>query len=311
MIMIIGAYAALVWLVFFRLKLLPWNTPTKVVVSVLGLGIALTFLGLLNALTPSGRFTVVAPVVTASPVVSGVVAEVTLEGRTRVEEGDLLFALDERPFRLALEQAEAGERIARQSFERIDTAIQRNPGTFSLQQLDQARAELSAASAAMELAAYNLAQSRVLAPAAGEIGSVELRVGDTARAFATGVPLILRDQTVIAGVFDQNGRGSIVPGAEVGLAPRARPGEVVWSTITSVVPATGNTQVELRGGLLGGDNLAGAPELIVEIALPEDALLDEGLLGSVGTATVIGETAGPIGTIGRILLWVGAYVNYL
>jgi len=115
MLFVLGGYAVLVWLIFFQFKLLPWNTLTKIVVSLVGLFILLFFISLLNTRVPSGRFTVIVPVSGSAPVVSGTVKEVAIASGQRVEDGELLYALDERPFQFALDQAEANLRLAEQT----------------------------------------------------------------------------------------------------------------------------------------------------------------------------------------------------
>ena len=91
MLIVIAIYCAIVWLLFFKLELLPWNNASKVLVSLVGLVILLTFMGLLNARTPSGRVTVMSPVVEIAPVVAGTVAEICASNAQPVEFGQVLF----------------------------------------------------------------------------------------------------------------------------------------------------------------------------------------------------------------------------
>ena len=55
MLIIAIVYIGAAWLVFFKLKLLPWNWPWRIVTALLGLALLAVFVGLLNTLTPSGR----------------------------------------------------------------------------------------------------------------------------------------------------------------------------------------------------------------------------------------------------------------
>jgi hypothetical protein len=71
-------YAALVWLVFVRLRLLPWNWASGSVALVGGVVILAVFLGLLNNLTLSGPIVVVGRVVEVSPNVGGQVTATLL-----------------------------------------------------------------------------------------------------------------------------------------------------------------------------------------------------------------------------------------
>ena len=53
MLIIVGLYALLIWLVFFRFKWLPFNWTFGTLAALVGFCIILVFVGLLNALTPS------------------------------------------------------------------------------------------------------------------------------------------------------------------------------------------------------------------------------------------------------------------
>ena len=53
--MVIPLYVGLIWLVFFKLKCLPFNSLFCSLAAVVGVGIAVTFVGLLSYLTPPGK----------------------------------------------------------------------------------------------------------------------------------------------------------------------------------------------------------------------------------------------------------------
>jgi multidrug resistance efflux pump len=86
---------------------LPWNWISKTASAVVGIAILLTFMGLLNSRTPSGRVTVMSPVVEIAPVVDGTLVEVMVKTHQVVKDRDVLFTLDKRPFELAVQQAQA------------------------------------------------------------------------------------------------------------------------------------------------------------------------------------------------------------
>lgn len=46
MLIVLGLYAGLIWLIFFKLKVLPWTRATKIAVSFVGLIILLVVVGL-------------------------------------------------------------------------------------------------------------------------------------------------------------------------------------------------------------------------------------------------------------------------
>jgi multidrug resistance efflux pump len=107
-LILLGIYSALVWLVFFKLKLLPWNIISQVIVATIPI-VALTILILfMNIVAPSSSdvraMNYVIPIV---PRVNGQVTEVPIEPNRPIKKGDVLFKLDPEPFELAVKAAEA------------------------------------------------------------------------------------------------------------------------------------------------------------------------------------------------------------
>jgi multidrug resistance efflux pump len=99
-------YSVIVWLIFFKFKLLPWNITSQVIVVTIPI-IALTILILfMNICAPSSSDVraqnYVIPIV---PRVTGQVTEVPIEPNRPIKKGDVLFKIDPVPF-------EAGEKAA-------------------------------------------------------------------------------------------------------------------------------------------------------------------------------------------------------
>jgi multidrug resistance efflux pump len=101
-------YSVIVWLIFFKFKLLPWNITSQVIVVTIPI-IALTILILfMNICAPSSSDVraqnYVIPIV---PRVTGQVTEVPIEPNRPIKKGDVLFKLDPVPFEAAQKAAEA------------------------------------------------------------------------------------------------------------------------------------------------------------------------------------------------------------
>jgi len=107
MLIVLSIYAGVIYLVFGKLKLLPWNTTWKTVSGAVGLVIALVIIGALNYLAPSGRVTVQGYTVEITPNVSGTVVSVEVEANTPVKQGDVLFRIDPIPFQTEVGRLEA------------------------------------------------------------------------------------------------------------------------------------------------------------------------------------------------------------
>ena len=108
-VLLLGIYSAFVWLIFIKLKWLPWNTTSQVTVAIIPI-VALTVLILtLNVVAPSSadvrvyKYTI--PIVSQ---VRGRVIEVPVEeGNRLVRKGDVLFRIDPTPYQLEADTLEA------------------------------------------------------------------------------------------------------------------------------------------------------------------------------------------------------------
>ena len=99
-ILILGIYSFFVWLIFIKLKWLPWNITSQVIVVIIPIvGMAILILSL-NVFAPSSsdvrvyKYTV--PIVSQ---VRGRVIEVGVEeGNRLVKKGDVLFKIGPTPY---------------------------------------------------------------------------------------------------------------------------------------------------------------------------------------------------------------------
>jgi len=95
MLIVLGLYFGLVWLLFSKLELLPWNGFYKSIVYSGAVIIALVVIGALNHTTPSGPVSVQGAVINIAPNVAGPVTEIAVTANQNVSEGDVLFRIDD------------------------------------------------------------------------------------------------------------------------------------------------------------------------------------------------------------------------
>ena len=156
---LLGIYSFFVWLIFIKLKWLPWNTKTQVICAIIPIvGLAVLVL-LLNVFAPSSadvrvyKYTV--PIVSQ---VKGRVLEVPVEeGNRLVKKGDVLFKIDPQPYKLAVGQLEAQLAVAEASQRELDEQLKGARGA-----VEQAAARLREVTAKLELARTRVAQNREL-----------------------------------------------------------------------------------------------------------------------------------------------------
>src|SRR3954452_14860023 len=123
-VLLLGIYSFFVWLIFIKLKWLPWNIGTQVTVVIIPVvGLAALVL-LLNVYAPSSSdvcvFKYTVPIVSQ---VRGRVIEVPVEeGNRLVKKGEILFRVDPTPYQLdvntleaQLVNAQAGQRELKES----------------------------------------------------------------------------------------------------------------------------------------------------------------------------------------------------
>src|SRR6185369_13500180 len=107
-IILLGIYSFFVWLIFIKLKLLPWTTPWKVAVAIFPVVAIACLLLLLNIVAPTtGDVRVVKYVVPVVSQVRGRVVEVPVENNRPVKKGDVLFGIDPTPYQNEVHSLEA------------------------------------------------------------------------------------------------------------------------------------------------------------------------------------------------------------
>lgn len=175
--LLLAIYAFFVWLIFIKLKWLPWNITSQVIVVIIPI-VAMTALILtLNVVAPSSAdVRIVKYVVQVVPQVRGRVLEVPVEPNRPVKKGELLFRIDPTPYQIQLNAAKA--KLAADEA-RLNQAVaglaSASAGDRELQaQLQSARSQVSALQPRLELARLRVQQNRELvASGAGDKFALE------------------------------------------------------------------------------------------------------------------------------------------
>lgn len=311
MAIVLSIYALLIWLIFFKLKLLPWNRMTKIFVSLIGLATLLVVIGALNTRTPSGRVTVIALVTEIAPVVGGTVTSIPVALNTPVTAGTVLLEIDKTLYKASLDEAKASLKLAEITYDRKQAAIKKNKGTVSKQSVDESKAEFEIAKARMDRAQYEYDNTVLMAPSDGIVTAVGLSVGDQAQPMNPIMPFIRTDSLFLSGVFEQNGLDGMPPGTPVEIILDRKPGQIYTSEVVEIAPGTSSGQISIGANLLSALDIGSTSEALVVLAWPEGLDKDVATTGTVGSATAFNPDAGPIGVLAKVLLYLKMIGTYL
>jgi len=163
---LLGIYSFFVWLIFIKLKWLPWNTKTQVTVAIIPIVGLTVLILLLNIYAPSSAdvrvFKYTVPIVSQ---LRGRVIEVPVEeGNRLVKKGEVLFKIDPEPYQLAVNQLEAQLATAIASQKEQEESLKGARGKVSEARgaINQATARIGEVDARLELARKRVEQNREL-----------------------------------------------------------------------------------------------------------------------------------------------------
>jgi multidrug resistance efflux pump len=174
-IILLGIYSFFVWLIFIKLKLLPWTTPWKVGVAIFPVVAIACLLLLLNIFAPTtSDVRVVKYVVPIVSQVRGRVIEVPVDNNRPVKKGDVLFRIDPTPYqnevnslaaKLVADEAKVNADRQRQSEVQARLTDARSGERSLGEQLNEATGQVTSVTASLELARTRVKQNTELVAA--------------------------------------------------------------------------------------------------------------------------------------------------
>jgi RND family efflux transporter MFP subunit len=311
MLIVLSLYFLIVWLVFIKLKLLPWSRGWKTLVYSIAVTVALVVVGALQHYTPASSMAVVqADTQQIYPVVSGRVISVGVKDTQAVAAGEVLFEIDPAPFQYQVDKYTAVLKLAEIKLDDVRTLVSREAA--SRREIDKAEAERDQATAELADAIYQLENARVRAPADGTIFGAALEIGQYVASSQGVLNFIgLEGHWIVAGV-KQNGLVRIAPGQAVTITFASSPGEIYSSTV-ALVPTdsvAGLVSAEDVGDPLAAVRQAG-DIYPVRVNFPTDADPQLRRGGSLASATFFTDEGNPINALAKILQWVSTWLAYI
>ena len=308
MLIIAGLYGAAVYLLFFKLKLLPWNKISQGLVVLIGVVILTLFLVGLQGLTPASvQGGITGRIVEIAPQVSGRVIMVKAEPNVTVDEGALLFSIDPILFESRIDELEARLELARLRLEQYqELAAGRAGSEFQVQ---QAQAELKQLEALLVGARFDLENTDVRAPTRGMVPRMFLQPGMQVSPSRSVLTFIDTAELVIGGQFQQKALINVKPGDKAMVNFPALPGQVFEAQVIGVAGAIGNMQLIASGQLASVEQLNTTRLYPVFISLPEDFPDELRKVGLAASVTIHTEGAGVVGIVAVILQWMSTSLD--
>ncbi len=309
---LLGIYAAIVWLIYFKFKWLPWTTPHKVTVVIIPIVALTTLVLLLNVFAPSSNdVRVIKYVVQVVPQVRGRVIEVPAAGNQPMKKGDVLFKIDPTPYQLDVKRIEAQLQLAETRLRQTRALAATGAGS----KFDEERYEsdVRQLKAQLDQARWDLSQTVTYAPADGTPINVQLRPGSflVAAPFAQAMAFVEDEYQVIA-LYAQNELTQVEPGNEVEIALPTYPGDIIKATVDSIVWAQGQGQMPLSGTVPQTGPAPLPPgRFAVKFTIAEKDQARFLAAGARGDAAIYTHGLAPIHIIRKVILRVGSYTNYL
>ncbi|MGF1748111.1 HlyD family secretion protein [Vibrio cionasavignyae] len=189
-----------------------------------------------------------ANVIKVAPRVSGPIIHVAIRDNQAVSQGDLLFEIDDEPYRVTLSQSEVALQKAIVSargkkieYDRLLDIRKKDKGAVSHKDLtrreiayEEAQLQIKAAEENVRSAKLNLSYTKVYASVDGLISNLDIRDGTQAVANQPLVALIDSNSFWVFGFFRENQLSGIHPGDEAKVTLMSHPDTPIPATVDSI-----------------------------------------------------------------------------
>jgi multidrug resistance efflux pump len=308
MVIVTSLYLALVYLLFFRFRLLPWNRISQALTVLIGVVLLAGFLVGLQGLTPSSvQGAITGRIVEIAPQVSGRVVSVQAAPNVAVEEGAPLFSIEPVAYESRVNELEARLQLARLRLGQYRELAASQAGTEF--QVQQSEAEVKQLEALLVGAQFDLENTVVRAPARGMVPRVFLRPGMQVSPTRSVLTLVDASQLAIGAQFQQKVLLNVKPGDKALINFPALPGRVFEAQVIEVPGAIGNAQLLASGQLPAVEQFSMTRLYPVFISLPDGFPQELHKVGLAASVTIHTEGAGVVGIVAIVLQWINTSID--
>lgn len=299
-----------VLVILIKLKIVPSNAFTKSSPVFFSLLLMVGIFIPMQFSAPSGPAIVGKQVVQIVPNVSGIVTEVAVEAYTPVAKGDLLFAIESRPYEAAVENVKAQLVLAERRFEQARTLAERRAG--STYEVEAAETQVDSLKAQLDAAEFNLENTEVRAPADGHVTTLALREGSMLMSapLTQAMAFVDDSETYIVAAIHQINLRHVAPGQEAEVVFKVRPGEVFAATVEHVVSDLATAQLAPSGALPIPQQIVPAP-YYVRLKLDDEEAARSLPTGAAGTAAIYTGEFEISYMIRRVMMRMDAWLAYI
>jgi len=305
-------YCAIVWVIFFKLKLLSWNRTSQV--AVVGIGIAAIFALIvsMNLFQPySQDVRVYQRVVQIVPRVTGRVVEVPVVANAPVNEGDVLFRIDPESFQYEVDRLTADFRL--KSIVLEDAKALAGAQVAAEIKRDRAQGEYDQTLAQLNDAKLSLRETTVYAPVDGVVTNLAIDTGQIASQMAS-LPImtvVATAKRIVIATFDQSALKFVAVGDAVEMAFDRLPGRILAGRVQAIIPATGQGQLPPSGVLMEWTSEPIAGRFGVSLELDDEHSTVLLPAGASGVAAVYTERVKAIRIIRKVVIRMTTWLNYV
>ncbi|MCJ8318354.1 MAG: efflux RND transporter periplasmic adaptor subunit [Colwellia sp.] len=310
MLIVLGLYFLIIWAIFFKFKVLPWNKGWKITCYGIALAIALVVIGALNFYVPSSISAVVqSQSQRIYPQVMGQVETVN-DNKGLLRKGDILVTLDATPFELIVASSKASLDLSKIKYADAQTLVEK--GVEREKSLDIYKVELKIAQSLYDKATYDLDNTVIRAPFDGKIIAAALTPGQTVGRTNPVLTMQKSGEQWLAVVIGQTGMSNIEVGDEVGIVFSSSPGDIYQSKVASISSGLIQGQVFAEDRQRPLDNiLAARPVYGLTVIMPENVPEHIKREGTTAAVTVFTDKDNPLNILGKIIQWIGSLIAYL
>jgi multidrug resistance efflux pump len=305
-------YAAIVWLVFVKLKLLPWNRGSQSAVVGVGLFGIFSLIVAMSLFQPfSTDVRVYQRVVQIVPRVTGRVIEVPVAENAPVAKGDVLFRIDPEPFEYEVERLAADLKIKRILLDDANSLARARVAAET--ERDRVQAQHDQTVAMFKAAELNLREATVYAPFDGIVTNLALAPGQIASKMASLPVMTVIDPStpIILASFSQGALSFVAVGDAVEIAFDRLPGQTVTARVEAILPATGQGALPPSGVLLEFTDQPIPGRFAVRLKLDEEFRDLPLIAGASGVAAVYTDRAQAIRIVRKVVIRMNAWLNYV